>query len=278
MNEDGTMMTDTVPSRAPLADDRRPNRGAIVVGASRGIGRRIVGELVTGGYPVAALARNAAGLHSLQAEAPAGWVRAYTCDAAQPEQLADAMAAARGVLPPLGVVVHCSADSGPVGPIWEADLNAVTAALSVNVTSAFLTARLALAEMVGLGTGRLILLSSGAGRRPTRFRSVYGGSKASVDHLVWSAGEELAARAPGVAITGIYPGIVATDMQAELRHRAESATAPDVREEMAALVARVSEPVSPESVATSIVELLDREAAAVNGKILALRKGEWQEV
>lgn len=254
------------------------NSGAIVVGASRGIGRRIAEELVARGYTVAALARNAAALRNLAAEAPTGSVHTWTCDAAQPDQLAEVMAAAHRVLPPAGVVVHCSADSGPLAPIWETDLDAVSAALSVNVISAFVTARLALADMVGRDAGRLIMLSSGAARRPTRFRAVYGGSKASVDHLVRSVGEELAARAPGVAITGIYPGMVATDMQAELRYQAESATAPDIREAMAAVVARVAEPVPAEAVATSVVDLLGREAVAVNGKILALREGTWQEV
>ena len=47
---------------------------------------------------------------------------------------------------------------------------------------------------------------------------------------------------------------------------------------MAALVSRVAEPVAAEAVATSVVDLLDREAVAVNGKILALREGTWQEV
>lgn len=252
--------------------------GAVVVGASRGIGRRITQELISRGFAVAALARTTADLRNLEAEAAGGALSTWTCDASDPQQLLEVAAAARRSLPPLGVVVHCAAASGPVGPIWEADIEEMTRTLRLNLVSAFVTARWALAEMVEMGAGRVLMLSSGAARRPTRFRSMYGGSKAGVDHLVRSVGEELAGRAPDVGITGIYPGVVATDMQTELRHHAGSAAAPDVREEMAGLVAKAPHPVAPEAVAASVVALLDRNCAAVNGKILALRNGAWEDV
>lgn len=263
-------MTTGAPGRIP--------DGAIVVGASRGIGRRIAQELMGRGFSVAALARSTADLRDLEAEAAGGALSTWTCDVTDPGQLLDAVAAARRALPPLGVVVHCAAATGPVGPLWEADVEEITHTLSVNVLSAFVTARVALAEMVALGAGRVLMLSSGAARRPTRFRSMYGGSKAAVDHLVRSVGEELAGRAPGVGITGIYPGVVETDMQTELRHHAASAAAPDVREEMARLVAKAPHPVAPEAVATSVADLVDRDCATVNGRILALRNGAWEDV
>ena len=259
------------------ADGGRIPRGAAVVGASRGIGRAVARELARRGFTVAALARDAASLRELEAEVGPGAVSPFPGDVSDPQQLEELITAAHRALPPLGVVVHCAASSGPVGPVWEVDVDDISRTLGVNVTSAFITARLVLEQMVSEGSGRLLMLSSGAARRPTGFRALYGGSKASVDHLVRSVGHELASRAPGVAIASIYPGVVATDMQAELRRAAESA-APDVRDELAAVVTRVSEPVSPEAVATSIAALLDRESRTVNGRILALRDGSWQEV
>lgn len=252
-------------------------RGAIVVGGSRGIGRSLAVQLSRANFTVAALGRDAAALGELQALCPPGTISCWPCDVSRSTSLTQVFDSLRATSPPISVVVHCAASLGPVGPLWALDVPSLTETLSVNVTSAYVTAHLALAAMVASGSGRLLMLSSGAAQRPSRFRAAYAGSKASVDHLVRTVGEELRDQAPDVAITGIYPGIVATGMQAQLGQLAGSSPDANVRREMERLVRQAGPGLSPSVVAESIGELLAREPGEVNGKILALRGGSWQE-
>lgn len=258
-------------------DSAAAARGAVVVGASRGIGRSLAMHLSGAGFTVAALGRDAAALRELQELCLPGTISSWPCDVAQSASLTQVFESLRVSSPPLSVVVHCAASLGPVGPVWALDVPALTEALSVNVTSAYVTARLALEAMVATGSGRLLMLSSGAAQRPSRFRAAYAGSKASVDHLVRTVGEELRDQAPAVAITGIYPGIVATGMQAQLGQLAGSSPDASVRREMERLVTQAGPGQPPSVVAQSIGELLLRETGEVNGKIFALRAGSWQE-
>lgn len=64
---------------------------------------------------------------------------------------------------------------------------------------------------------RILNISSGAGRKPTAGWSVYGASKAGLDHFTRCVGLEQRDISNGVRIASIAPGVVDTDMQAELR-------------------------------------------------------------
>lgn len=60
-------------------------------------------------------------------------------------------------------------------------------------------------------------ISSGMGRRAQAGSSLYGASKAGLDHFSRCVALDEARRANGVRITSLAPGIIDTDMQKELR-------------------------------------------------------------
>lgn len=251
--------------------------GAVVLGASRGIGRSLALQLAQEGHTVAALGRDVESLREVQRASPPGSVSCWPCDASQSAGFVRVLESVAQSLPRASVVVHCAASVEPVGPVWELDTTSLITTLSLNVTSAYLTAGWALAQMLTHRSGRLVLISSGAARRPSRFRSAYAGSKASVDHLVRTAAEELRDLDVDVAITGVYPGVVDTGMQTRMREIAASSPDRRVRHEMEAAVRRAGAGTPPSDVARAVIQLLSRDAGEINGKIMALRHGAWEE-
>jgi NAD(P)-dependent dehydrogenase (short-subunit alcohol dehydrogenase family) len=83
------------------------------------------------------------------------------------------------------------------------------------VTGAFLCAREALPGMVSANWGRIVNISSAAARHPVAGMAAYGASKAALDQLTRVLALE--GGPYGIAVTGVYPGVVDTRMQEETR-------------------------------------------------------------
>jgi len=88
-------------------------------------------------------------------------------------------------------------------------------AFDVNVTGAFLCAREALPGMSSANWGRIVNVSSAAARHPVAGMAAYGASKAALDQLTRVLALE--GGPYGIAVTGVYPGVVNTRMQEESR-------------------------------------------------------------
>ena len=124
-------------------------------------------------------------------------------DAAAVEALAASVA-------PIDLWVNNAGVLGPIGPLADADAAQVARHLDVNVlgvvhgTQAFLRHR--------SPDGVLVNITSGAARTPYEGWAPYCASKAAVDMLT-----EVVARETGIRAYAVSPGVVDTDMQAEIR-------------------------------------------------------------
>jgi NAD(P)-dependent dehydrogenase (short-subunit alcohol dehydrogenase family) len=201
---------------------------ALVTGASRGIGRALVLDLVDRGWDVAALARDSEALAELAGRFP-GRVIPVVADVTDPVGMRAALGALREARETFDLVVANAGVLGAVGPTWTVDPHVWWREFEVNVRGVDLTLREVLPAMVARRSGRVIVMSSGMGRAPSPFSSAYGSSKAAVTHLVGSLAAELAGT--GVCIFAISPGMVRTDMTewppGLLAHRPELAELPD---------------------------------------------------
>jgi NAD(P)-dependent dehydrogenase (short-subunit alcohol dehydrogenase family) len=182
---------------------------ALVMGASRGIGRELVRQLLAAGWQVHATARGDAALAELQT---AGALP-LKLDVTRPESLAGVGWQLDGAK--LDLAVYVAGVYGPshqtaASPPTQADFDAV---MHANVLGAMQALPL-VAPMVEEAAGRFVVISSGMGSIGEAESShgwIYRASKAALNMAVKSASFDY----PKATLLAMCPGWVRTDMGGE---------------------------------------------------------------
>lgn len=114
----------------------------------------------------------------------------------------------------LAILVNNAGLLQPIGPLQQQDPGDVWRTVSVNVGAA-LSLSAAFVQATGRCEERRILhISSGAGRKAYAGWSVYCATKAALDHHVRAIELD---RTPKLRICSLAPGVIDTEMQAEIR-------------------------------------------------------------
>lgn len=112
---------------------------------------------------------------------------------------------------------HNAGTLTPIGFVGETDSAAVTSNVLLNSASGQVLGHRFLAAVRGLDARReLVMISSGAARKPIAGWATYGASKAAFDLWARTVGEEQQQRG-GAMVISVAPGVVATAMQEEIR-------------------------------------------------------------
>jgi len=198
---------------------------AIVTGASRGIGRAIAVAFADAGAKVGLIARDEAALREVEgAIKKAGGIAHWAvADVADSRQVDEAARRLRGALGPADLVVN-NAGNVDRRPSREVDDAAWRRVLSVNLDGTFYVTRAFLDDLTARA-GRVINISSIAGRQGTAELAAYCAAKHGVVGLTRSLAEEL--RGARVAVNAICPGSVDTQMLREGRPGAEPDMSPE---------------------------------------------------
>jgi short-subunit dehydrogenase len=185
--------------------------GALVTGASSGIGVAIARRLAGAGARLVLTARRGDRLEATAAECRAAGspdvavVEGDLADRAFPPRLAErATQALRGV----DLLVLNAGFSVP-GLSERASVERVERMIEVNVTSHVTLTRLLLPAMLERGRGWVLAVSSMAGILPAPFQSAYAGTKAFL--LNWSESLREEVKDRGVVVTALCPGITDTE-------------------------------------------------------------------
>jgi len=199
----------------------------IALAIVRELQRREAREVLLAGRDGPALA------HAAEALRDAGCARVLTAsvDALAPETHAGALAAAFDELGGADIVILAVGVLGERGGM-PGDIAGAVGVLQTNMVGAGSLLLHAAARLRDAGRGWLIVLSSVAAERPRRANAVYGASKAGLDSLAQSLGDDLHDR--GVRILVVRPGFVRTRMTAGL-DAAPLATTPDAVASVTAL-------------------------------------------
>jgi NAD(P)-dependent dehydrogenase (short-subunit alcohol dehydrogenase family) len=188
---------------------------AIVTGAGRGIGAAAAKALADHGARVVVSARDQTKAEAvLKALGPGAGI-AVACDVADPAQVARLIAETERAFGAPSILVNNAGLVAPIGLLDVVDPEAFARAIRVTLVGAAFACQAVLPAMLGAGRGRIINLSSGAAHRPLEGWSCYCAAKAGLAMLTRSLALEYGAR--GIKAFGFSPGVVDTDMQAEIR-------------------------------------------------------------
>lgn len=182
---------------------------AVVTGATGGLGRALVLELLHRGLTVAAVARDAAALEALQREGGARLLT-FRADLSQPAQIAEAFAQMRQRAP-VTRLVNCAA-LYPHRDLLRETPESFAATMDVNVGAAFACTRAALDDMCALGAGRVVNVGSFADLAPLPGSGAYSVSKGAMRLLTRAFVSDLGARFPDIVFSDWMPGMLATRM------------------------------------------------------------------
>lgn len=186
---------------------------AILTGHTRGLGAAIAEELLARGIPLLAVGRR---LDAVLAERYPGLLKQAKVDLSDTVALTawlaeDELGAFLGDTGSL-VLINNAGTLGPVGPLATQGLADIGRAVSLNVT-----APLAMSSALASrhqGELRILHVSSGAARNAFAGWSVYGATKAALDQHARAVALD---GRRNLKICSMAPGVVDTDMQAEIR-------------------------------------------------------------
>jgi dehydrogenase/reductase SDR family protein 1 len=186
---------------------------ALVTGASQGIGQGIALELGAQGATVWVTARRADGLDRTVAavEELGGVAVAAPCDHADDGQVVAVFERLRRDAGALDLLVNVASPdfSAMVGrPFWELPFSDITACLDIGPRSNFVASALAAPMMIDRGAGLIVNISS-HGCEDYLLATPYGAGKAAIEKLTHDTALEL--REHGVAVVGLWPGLVLTE-------------------------------------------------------------------
>jgi NAD(P)-dependent dehydrogenase (short-subunit alcohol dehydrogenase family) len=197
-------------------------RTVVVTGANSGIGLATALELAGAGYDVVGTARSAAKaevLHDAAAERGAT-VRTWLCDVADAESTAKAFAEIEATSPIWAVVNNAGfAQAGAVEDVGDED---VRYQLEVNLVAPARIARLVLPGMRARGDGRIVNMSSVAGRISMPLMGWYCAAKHGLEAMSDALRMEVAPH--GVKVSLVEPGSFGTGIWDGARYPEQPAT------------------------------------------------------
>ncbi len=215
------------------------DRVVVITGASAGIGAGLAREVARRGGSVVLAARRADKLVEVARGLRAPSL-AVTADVTRRDDVARVLASAVERFGKVDAWVN-NAGRGITRPVEEITDEDLDTMMTDNVKSALYGMQEAARHFRARKTGHIVNVSSMLGRTPfVSFRSAYSASKAALNSLTESLRLDLAREAPGIVVTCVMPGVVATDFGLNaFRGGADSRSFPGAQpvDEVAAILA-----------------------------------------
>lgn len=239
-------------------------RVAIVTGGGSGIGRACSVQLAADGAAVSVWDLDAGGAQETVQQIEKAGGRALACvgDAADAEQIADAVARTRAELGPVTILVNNAGISGFRG-FLDIDEDSWDRMMRVNLKGPFLCTQAVLEDMLAAGWGRIINISSSSAQSGAPAMVHYAASKGGVIGFTKALAMELAPT--GITVNNIPPGSVVTPML--------EASPIDLK--AAAQVIPMKRLGRPEDIAGACSYLASEAANYVTGQTLSVNGGRY---
>jgi len=238
-------------------------RLALVTGAGGGIGRAIVRHLSTAGYAVAAcdLKQDAAADAIKDLTGPVG---AFAMDVSDSASVASAVAEVRRELGAISVLVN-NAGIDKIEPFVDSTEDTWRAVVGVNYLGPVIVTRAVLDAMIEDGYGRIVNISSDAGRVGSSGEVVYSGTKGAVIAFGKALAREVART--GITVNTVCPGPTDTPLLQQV------ADASQKRFDALANAVPMKRIGTPDDIAPAVVFFAGDGAAYITGQTLSVSGG-----
>jgi NAD(P)-dependent dehydrogenase (short-subunit alcohol dehydrogenase family) len=249
-------------------------RTVLVTGGGRGIGAAVARAFGTE-HRVFLVSRTGAELAGVAADiGGAGGTAAYAeADVSDRDDVARAVDACAATYGMPDILVNAAGVYGPIGLLWQTDLEAWWRAQEINVKGTVLTSAAVIPHMIESGWGRIINFSGGGATSPLPRFSAYAAGKAAVVRVTETLAEEV--REHAITVNAIAPGAVDTRLQDDVLAAGERAG--DLHARMQRLRDTGEGGVPPELAAGLAVFLASDAAATLTGKLISAPHDGWQD-
>ena len=181
--------------------NRFEGRAAIITGGASGAGKAVAKRIVAEGGKVALWDMNAEALEAAKAETGATHVVAL--DVSDYKAVAAAAKSSNEAMGRIDIAVVSAGITGWTGPLHEYPVENWEKVVDINLNGTFYVCREVVPYMLANGYGRIVNLSSVAGKEGNPNASAYSASKAGVIGFTKSLGKELAGK--GVIANSLTP-------------------------------------------------------------------------
>ena len=250
------------------------DKGILITGAGRGIGKRLAMGFAMQGARVALLARSKAELDlaNLEIEHAGGISMRIRADVRDYEGLCAAVERCKTHYGKLDVLVCAAALQGPIGPFVETPMKSWIETIEINLNGVMNSIRAVLPQMIERRSGKIIVLGGRGAADPRPYFSAYATSKAAVARFVETIAEEV--RDHNVQINVLAPGGSYTHMTDEILHAGDKAGRKEKEE---AVQVRMTGGIAPEKQIQLALFLASEDSNHVSGKLVHVND-DWKRL
>jgi 3-oxoacyl-[acyl-carrier protein] reductase len=184
-------------------------RRAVITGGGEGFGRAIAERFLRSGAAVSLWDINRELVTQTARElSPLGPVHTAIADISNRDEVDAAIAATASQWPTIDILIANAGLTGPNAPTWEYPPDEWRRVVDVNLVGTFYCCRVVAPIMLRQNYGRIVMISSVAGKDGNPNASAYSAAKAGIIALTKSLGKELASA--NIAVNCVTPAAART--------------------------------------------------------------------